>query len=54
MFWGRFRRGVDDDLMDVSFPYLVIDEGPSRSIWVRLYRHPVSKRNWVFMHSKGC
>lgn len=48
-FLGRFRKGVDDDQMDVVFPYVLTFNRSPLSIMVRLYRDPQTRKNWVFL-----
>lgn len=49
VFFGRFRKGVDDDAMDASFRYFLTFLTTPQEITVRLYRDAQSKRNWVLM-----
>jgi photoactive yellow protein len=49
VFLGRFRKGVDDDEMDVIFPYVITFNRSPLSILVWLYRDPQTRKNWVFL-----
>jgi photoactive yellow protein len=50
LFLNRFRTGVDQEKMDVRFPYTFVSpQHPPTAFYVHLYRSGPSGANWIFL-----
>ncbi len=49
LFYGAFKRGVADGVLDEQFEYLFTHQMRPTTVRVHLYRDPASQANWVFV-----
>lgn len=52
MFFGRFKRGVENNDLDWEFDYVFTYKMMPTKVRVRLYRDEESNTNWIFVIKK--
>lgn len=49
IFYGSFKRGVEERKMDMIFPYTFTYKMKPTPVKIHLYRGPARPNNWVFV-----
>jgi len=49
LFFGKFKDGVAQGALDTEFNYTFSYKMKPTNVQIRLYRHPSSRTNWVFV-----
>jgi photoactive yellow protein len=52
LFFGRFKDGVAKGELDAEFNYTFTYKMRPTNVSIRLFRHPSSRTNWVFVAKK--
>ncbi|MDF3821339.1 PAS domain-containing protein [Leptospira sp. 96542] len=52
IFYGSFKRGVEERKMDMIFPYTFTYKMKPTPVKIHLYRGPARPTNWVFVKWK--
>jgi photoactive yellow protein len=49
IFFGSFKKGVEDRKMDLIFPYTFTYKMKPTPVKIHLYRGPARPNNWIFV-----